>query len=202
MKRLSRVALLCGLGLLLSTTVQAEEWKLAKDEAGIRVYLKEVPGSRYKAYRGVTTIRSDMARVRALQEDISGACVWIHECREQRLLKLAGGESWTYTRFDTPWPVTPRDSVLHIVSQEAADGSLTRTMQGVPTYLPEESGFIRVTKVEGLWKLTPKGEQGIEVIYEAHTEPGGSVPSWLANSFVVDAPYNTLQALRQLAEKP
>lgn len=201
MKRLSRLALLCGLGLLLSTTAQAEEWRLAKDEAGIRVYLKEVPGSAYKAYRGVTTIRSDMARLRALQEDVSGACAWIHECREQRLLKHAGAESWTYTRFDTPWPVAPRDSVLHIVSQEAADGSLTRTMQALPAYLPEESGFIRVTKVEGLWRLTPKGE-GVEVIYEAHTEPGGSVPSWLANSFVVDAPYNTLEALRRLAEKP
>ena len=201
MTRLSRVVLFCGVGLLLSTAVQAEEWTLAKDEAGIRVYLKEVPGSRYKAYRGVTSIRADMARVRALQEDVSGACAWIHECREQRLLKHAGDESWTYTRFDTPWPVTPRDSVLHIVSRQAADGSLTRTMQGLPAYLPEESGFIRVSKVEGLWKLTPKGD-GIEVIYEAHTEPGGSVPSWLANSFVVDAPFNTLEALRRLAEQP
>lgn len=202
MKRLSGVALLCALGLLLSTTVQAEEWTLAKDEAGIRVYLKEVPGSRYKAYRGVTTIRADMARVRALQEDVSAACAWVHECSEQRLLKYAGAESWTYTRFNTPWPVTPRDSVLHIITQEAADGSLTRIMRGVPDYLPEVPGLVRVTKVEGLWKLTPKGEQGIEVIYEAHTEPGGSVPSWLANSFVVDAPYNTLEALRRLAEKP
>jgi hypothetical protein len=34
-----------------------------------------------------------------------------------------------------------------------------------------------------------------------HTEPGGSVPSWLANKFVVDAPFNTLKALKDHAEK-
>ena len=37
--------------------------------------------------------------------------------------------------------------------------------------------------------------------YEVHTEPGGSVPSWLANSFVVDAPLQTLQGLRAKVEK-
>ena len=36
----------------------------------------------------------------------------------------------------------------------------------------------------------------MEVTYEVHTEPGGSVPSWLANSFVVDAPLQTLRGLR------
>ena len=58
-----------------------------------------------------------------------------------------------------------------------------------------------MSKVEGFWSLTPR-EGEIEVIYEVHSEPGGSVPAWLANSFVVDAPFNTLQGLRQLAEQP
>ena len=47
----------------------------------------------------------------------------------------------------------------------------------------------------------PKGDNLTEVTYQVHTEPGGSVPSWLANSFVVDAPFNTLSGLRTLAEK-
>ncbi|MGH8352275.1 MAG: START domain-containing protein, partial [Pseudomonas sp.] len=55
--------------------------------------------------------------------------------------------------------------------------------------------------VEGLWKLVPMGGGEVEVTYQVHSEPGGSVPSWLANSFVVDAPYNTLAALRARAEK-
>ncbi|MET1076469.1 MAG: START domain-containing protein [Pseudomonas sp.] len=202
MNALPRMAVTIGLGLLFAAGVQAEDWKLVKDESGIQVYLKEVVGSQYKAYRGVATIAASMAKVRALQDDAGGACAWIHECNQQKLLKHEGAESWTYTRFNTPWPVAPRDSVLHITSREEADGSLTRVLQGVPEYLPEEDGFVRVSKVEGVWKLTPKGPGSVEVIYEVHSEPGGSVPSWLANSFVVDAPFNTLEGLRQRAEKP
>ena len=48
--------------------------------------------------------------------------------------------------------------------------------------------------------MTPEGEGRIRVVYELHAEPGGQVPAWLANSFVIDAPYNTLLLLRRAAE--
>ncbi|WP_271411846.1 START domain-containing protein [Pseudomonas sp. Q1-7] len=196
-----RGVVLCALGLLAASSVHAEGWELARDEDGIRVFLSEVPGSRYKAYRGVVTMKTDIATLRALQEDVAGSCAWIHECEEQKLLKTEGAQSWTYTRFNTPWPVMHRDSVIQVTSELGADGSVTRLLEGVPEYLPESTGYVRVTEVKGLWKLVPKGAGEVEVTYELHTEPGGSVPSWLANSFVVDAPFNTLKAMRQRAEK-
>jgi hypothetical protein len=79
---------------------------------------------------------------------------------------------------------------------------VTRKLLEVPTYLPEEKGYVRVAQVEGFWKLVPKGADQTEVTYQVHTEPGGSVPSWLANKFVVEAPFNTLKALKAAAEKP
>ncbi|MDD2092180.1 START domain-containing protein [Pseudomonas guariconensis] len=201
MRSIKRIALLCGVGVLLSPVAWAENWQVAKDEDGIKVSLSEVPGSKYKAYRGVTLIKAPLAKVKALQEDTVGACKWIHECESQKLLKQDGAQSWTYTRFNTPWPVTPRDSILHVTTTEEADGSLVRKLEEDPKYLPEEKGYVRVAQVQGFWKLVPKGDS-TEVTYQVHTEPGGSVPSWLANKFVVDAPFNTLKGLREKAEKP
>ncbi|BCD89647.1 hypothetical protein PSm6_60540 [Pseudomonas solani] len=203
MVSLQRMAVICGFSAtaLLASTAHAEDWKLAKDEDGIKVYLSEVAGSKYKAYRGVATLKTDVTTLRKLQEDVSGSCAWIHECEQQKLLKSEGSDSWTYTRFNTPWPVTPRDSVIHATTTEGADGSLTRTLKGEPKYVPEEKGFVRVAAVDGVWKFVPKGPGEVEVTYQVHTEPGGSVPSWLANSFVVDAPFNTLSHLRERAEK-
>lgn len=186
---------------LVLSSAHAAQWRLAKDEAGIQVYLSEVPGSKYQAYRGVTVLKTDMATLLALQEDVSGSCAWIHACQEQKLLKREGDKSWTYSRFDTPWPVTPRDSVLEVITEEGSDGSVKRLLHGVADYMPEEKGYTRVSKVEGHWTMTPKAG-GVEVVYEVHTEPGGSVPSWLANSFVVDAPFNTLDALRKRVQAP
>ncbi|KJK05507.1 MULTISPECIES: START domain-containing protein [Pseudomonas] len=196
-----QIAVVFGLSALLVPLAHAEDWKVAKDEDGIKVSLNDVAGSDYKAYRGVTLIKAPLAKVKALQEDVVGACTWIHECKSQKLLKSEGDQSWTYTQFNTPWPVTARDSVLHVTTTQAADGSLTRKLEGVPTYLPEEKGFVRVAKVEGFWTLVPK-DGGTEVTYQVHTEPGGSVPSMVANKFVVDAPFNTLKALKAKAEKP
>lgn len=199
MRSYTRVALVVALGLSMAPSAWAEDWKVAKDEDGIQVSLSEVPGSKYKAYRGVTLIKAPLAKVRALQEDVAGACAWIHECQSQKLLKHEGDQSWTYSRFNTPWPVTPRDSVVHVVSTQGADGSMTRTLTGEPGYVPPEQGYVRVAEVKGFWKLVPKGET-TEVTYQVHTEPGGSVPSWLANKFVVEAPFNTLKGLRTRAE--
>ena len=201
MGSLHKVALACGLSVLLAGVAHAEDWKVAKDEDGIKVSLSEVPGSQYKAYQGVTLINAPVAKISALQEDVAGACAWIHECKTQKLLKHEGDKSWTYTQFNTPWPVTPRDSVLLVTSTTAPDGTLTRTLEGTPTYLPDEKGFVRVAQVKGFWKLVPKSANQTEVTYQVHTEPGGSVPSWLANKFVVDAPFNTLKALKERAQK-
>ena len=200
MGSLHRIAVVCGLSTLLAAGAHADDWQVAKDEGGIKISLSDVAGSKYKAYRGVTLIKANVAKLRALQEDVSGACAWIHECKTQKLLKQEGNQTWTYTQFNTPWPVTPRDSVLHVTATEEADGSLTRKLEGVPKYIPEEKGFVRVAQVEGFWKFVPKGDS-TEVTYQVHTEPGGSVPSWLANNFVVDAPFNTLKALKAKAEK-
>ena len=201
MGSLKRMAVLCGFTVLFAATAQAEDWQVAKDEDGIKVSLSEIAGSKYKAYRGVTVIKAPIAKIQALQEDAVGACSWIHECKSQKLLKAQGDKSWTYTQFKAPFPVTDRDSILEITTSKAADGTVTRTLLEVPTYQPEVKGYVRVAQVNGFWKLVPKGDNQTEVTYQVHTEPGGSVPSWLANKFVVDAPFNTLKALKEHAEK-
>ncbi|WP_411378764.1 START domain-containing protein [Pseudomonas sp. MPB26] len=201
MGSLKRMAVLCGFTLVFAAAAQAEDWQVAKDEDGIKVSLSEVAGSKYKAYRGVALIKAPVARIIALQEDVAGACAWIHECKSQKLVDRKGDEAWTYTQFKAPFPVTDRDSYTHVTTTKNADGSVTRTLQGVPTYKPEEKGYVRVAQVEGFWKLVPKGADQTEVTYQVHTEPGGSVPSWLANKFVVEAPFNTLKALKDHAEK-
>ena len=201
MGSLHRIAVVCGFTVLIAATAQAEDWQVAKDEGGIKVSLSEVAGSKYKAYRGETVINASIAKLRGLQEDVAGACAWVHECKSQKLLKHEGDKAWTYTQFNTPWPVTPRDSVLEVTSEQGADGSLIRKLEGQPKYIPEEQGFVRVAQVEGFWKFLPLGADRTQVTYQVHTEPGGSVPSWLANKFVVDAPFNTLKALKDRAEK-
>ncbi|MBD9679264.1 START domain-containing protein [Pseudomonas sp. PDM18] len=201
MRGVLRMTLLATAVMGFAGTVLAEDWKLEKEDDGVKVFLSPVAGSKYKAYRGVVDIKADVAKINALQEDVTGSCKWIHACAEMRLLKTEGDNSWTYSKIDMPWPVTGRDVVIHVTTEKTADGGLIRHLKAEPTYIPEEKGEIRVPKLIGEWKLVPKGAGVTEVTYQVQTEPGGSIPSWLANSFVVDAPMNTLKGLRSAAEK-
>ncbi len=200
---LSPRILLPGLLLLLAGGwAHGETWRLVKDQDGIQVYLHKVAGSDYEAYRGVVTLDSDISTVLSLQDDVRASCEWIYRCREQKFIAHDQTYAWIYSRFDAPWPVAPRDSVVRVATKRAADGSVVRLLHGAADRVPKQDGFIRVSKLEGFWRFTPKEPGRVEVTYQVHTEPGGSVPSWLANSFVVDAPYETLSALRDRAQQP
>ena len=194
--------MVCVAALLSSGAVWAgQDWHLVKDEDGIEVYLKDVPGSSYQAYRGVVHIRSGVDRVLALQDDPVQACTWIYECRQQKLLKSEQNRAWTYTQVNTPWPVQARDTVLKIDTQHQAGGVVLREISAEPTFMPANAEYVRVPQAAGYWKLTPRDSGELEVIYELHAEPGGSVPAWLANRFVVESPFQTLKQLRRLAEE-
>ncbi|MBD9631873.1 START domain-containing protein [Pseudomonas sp. PDM19] len=179
---------------------QAAEWKLAKDKDGVRVYLSEVPGSHYKSFRGVTLVNADVATLGHLQENLRVSCAWLYACAQMRLLKYSDEAIWVYLDTKLPWPAAPRDLVLRVSTEETPDGGMIRHLQAAPDYIPPVKDRIRVPSVSGTWQMVPKGPKLTEVTYEMRGEPGGSVPSWLANQFVVDAPFESLRMLKVVEE--
>ena len=98
-----------------------------------------------------------------------------------------------------PWPVKDRDSITETrVSQDQESLVVRVDMKARNDVFPSNDDFIRIREMNGYWLFTPKEGNQIEVIYEAHADPGGGLPSWLVNSFLVDAPLNTLRGFRQL----
>ncbi|MNZ60189.1 START domain protein [compost metagenome] len=160
-----------------------------------------MPGSKYKSFRGVIDIKADVQTLNDLQENLRVACKWLYACKELRLLKNDGDDTWVYMTLDLPWPVIPRDMVIHVNTQRSADGVLIRNLNAVPGYLPPVQGQVRVPELIGQWKMAPRSNGTTEVTYQMRGDPGGSVPPWLSNSFVVDAPMETLRTLRAVAER-
>ncbi|MDT4825464.1 hypothetical protein FQZ97_587500 [compost metagenome] len=54
---------------------------------------------------------------------------------------------------------------------------------------------MRTPQANGQWRLVPNA-QGVNVTYQMHASPGGSIPNWLANRTVVHTPHGTIKALR------
>ncbi|WP_191487571.1 START domain-containing protein [Pseudomonas sp. FEN] len=176
------------------------DWQLAKDEDGIRVYLSQVPGSRYQSFRGEVRIKADVGTLSNLQENLRVACKWLYACADMRLLKNDGDDTWVYLTTALPWPAQTRDMVIHVHSERADDGSLTRRLEAVPGFVPVTPGQIRVRQLKGTWTMRPESDTQTHVTYEMQAEPAGDIPSWMANQFVVDAPMVSLKTLRAVAE--
>jgi ribosome-associated toxin RatA of RatAB toxin-antitoxin module len=68
-------------------------------------------------------------------------------------------------------------------------------------YLPLNDKNVRVPQLEGAWNIIPLSANQCRVVFRLHIEPGGEIPSWLANIAVIDTPYHTLTNLREMVKK-
>ena len=88
---MNRYRLLAALLLALSSTVQAtDDWNLAYDREGIRVYLSGDGDSPYQQFRGVSTMKASARTLTDLQDNLRVACKWLYACAEMRLLEVDG----------------------------------------------------------------------------------------------------------------
>lgn len=102
--------------------------------------------------------------------------------------------------------VDKRDFIIRIVDEsDWKDGkgflksSWTAATEGVP---PERKGVVRVKLNTGYWLLEPR-EEGKKTFatYYLYTDPGGSVPKWIADRANKTSVPDVLRAVRKHATK-
>ena len=201
--------LICVFALALmspSVSVAAEDWTLRQsdDEHHIQIYTRDIAGSDLKEFRGEMTLHSRLRPLVALIEDNAAAPQWLYHCRALELIeRQSAHEKLFYMVTDAPWPVSDRDSVFRsILTQDPASGIVTIDVQAEPDSFPPNDDFLRIRQMRGMWQFIPRADGVVKVIYQVHAEPGGGIPAWLANSVVVDNPYQTLKQMREMVRQP
>lgn len=195
------------ISVIADASVDESQWQLEKqdDELGIKVYTREVAGSDLRAFRGEMTITSTLTAPIALLEDTRRAPDWMHNCGIVEIIEsIQPGEALSYVITKAPWPVSDRDTVVHSIATQDPDTLVVRVDVSVRNdVFPANDEFVRITQMSGYWLFSPakSGEKGtLDVVYEVHAEPNGGLPSWLANSVVVDTPYFTLKNMQKLLQ--
>jgi hypothetical protein len=175
------------------------DWDLKKSSSGIEIYTRSFEGSNFDEFKGVTVI-SDVTLIKVLNVilDVQNYDDLFPDCMNPRILKQEG--KWYdihYIQTKGPFPVKDRDSVFEQVTVLDEDGKHARIMlKPLPDYIAEKEDMVRVRKGSGFWDLKEDDHKNVTVIYQFHGEPGGDIPSWLANSFVVSHPFQTLKNLK------
>lgn len=176
-------------------------WSLKKDKSGIQIYTRAVEGSQLKEYKAIVNIRTDVASAQALILDLASYTEWQHNCSVSKILKKNNeNDLYGYSITDAPWPVSDREAIVWTEVSKNGDVVLLK-MTATPDMMPASKGMVRVPAMTGFWKLTPKQGGITEVVQQVHADPGGNIPDWLANSAVVDTPYNTLLNMKNRLEQ-
>jgi len=190
--------LLCA--LLAASTAEAAGWEEVARADGIVVHTRDVPGRDLAVFRGTGAVRASIYEVMAVLGDSGRRTEWQHRCAAARTLKRTSEfKRIVYNRTDAPWPVTDRDVVLatHLRVLEP-DRVLLVEFRGVSSALqPKVSGVVRMPYLKGHYKLTKLASARTRVEYQVDADPGGWLPSWLANRANRDLPLKTLRGLRR-----
>jgi hypothetical protein len=208
-----RIILFTVLLILNSSYIDArttvDNWKVVKEDKdnNIVVYYRTLETG-YTEFKGITHFNASLNSFVALIEDFDEMPAWAYRTEKVvKLRQISNKEAYVYTIHTMPWPFMPRDSVLlsHI---DQNPQTLVVTVKGhaVPDYIPRHDGYVRISSGESFWQLTPKGNDTIEVVFQGHGEPGGSLAESVFTSAIFRAlvklylwklPYQTLKKMRQ-----
>ncbi len=185
-----------------SALAATTEWELDKEEEDIqlKIYTREIEGSSLKEFKGEMLVETKLSTLVALLLDDKAAPQWMHQCEKFEVLEHANEqEAIVYFVNGAPWPVSDRDAVVASeVTQDPETLVVTFKLAALNDYLPENDDYVRIPRMKGFWSFTPMAEGKVLVRYQIHAEPGGSLPAWLANTVVVDTPYNTMSNMLKM----
>ena len=180
-----------------------EAWKERINRDGIRIYSKQIAGSKLNIIRVDCTISASLSQFVALILDVDAGADWLYSTKSSSLVKkVSPSELYYYSEINFPWPAANRDFVGHLrVSQNRDTKTVTIDAENVAGFVPEKKGVIRIVSSTGKWTLTKKENNQLVVEYILQADPGGTLPSWITNLFDTKGPFETFKNLRQKIQK-
>ncbi len=178
---------------------QANPWKLSKNKNSIKIYTRTVAKSSFKEFKATTTVDASVATIFSVIKDTKNMGKLFPNVVKAELVKTYSESSYIfYLELKAPWPVDNRDGVFKynlsydknkkIGYAKGSDKSSLKT---------KKKGIVRITLNHANWILKQITANKTAITYQSHSNPGGSLPAWIANSSVVDFPFKTLSNLKE-----
>ena len=188
--------------LLLESTGQYN-WKQERDENGIKVFSSDIVNADYKAVKVECTFHGTYSKLISIVSNVSHNNEWVYNSKKNHVLRKNNSRDFIYyteTRF--PWPMSNRDVVIHLrIQTDSLPKFLIISGTGEPNFIPEILSKVRVPHYLAKWKVTMPAPQTIRISYVLEADPGGSIPTWLANIFIDKGPYETFKKLSVMLVK-
>lgn len=200
------IAVLLGIAAPNAAAEEGRPWELVNEtDDHITVYNREVPGGAGVAeVKAELIINEPLDRVWKAVTD-SGHFVeympYIEETREMG--RAPDGGIYVYHRIDPPL-VSRREYTLKLWSEidEAKGVWIWRWSLADDRGPPPREGCVHLSVSDGYWRLEKLGSRSTLVVYWVYSDPGGSIPLWIANKANTVSLPDVMRAARNRAANP
>jgi hypothetical protein len=191
-------------GIVLSFSgIGQKGWKLQKDKDGIKVYTRDSDKSAFDEFRATMQLNQSIHSFVAVIRDVESLHEWAYNVKNARPLKMMGDSlQYYYSEVSIPFPFTDRDGIYRNSYTWKSDSSLLIIdIDILPVYIEKKEDLVRIPFGKGFWRVKVLGDRLIDITFQMVVDPGGGVPSWMANIFIDDTPTYTLTKLREVIVK-
>jgi len=183
--------------LVNSHTSWAEDWKLEKHKNNVSIYSKK-NDSGYKEILVKTIVEANPHSLIALLDDVAFFSQWIHNCIEVEILaEISPTERLVQSFFAAPWPIKDRDMVT-IAAITATDNAVQVKITDRGDTTPHHSKYVRMHNMHGLWEANAIENGTSEITYTGGGNPGGNLPTFIANRELITSMFKTFQNLQKV----
>jgi START domain len=179
-----------------------KDWKLAKDQDGIKVYYRKIEGKNLNEIKIQSVFNCNLSTLVAALGDVPKYKEWVYATKEAKTLKrISNREVIYYDLIDFPWPLTNRDLVIHAKVQQNLDNKVVRVnLSAQKDMFPEQKGIVRIQLFKAEWVLTPLKDK-VQVDYILSSDPAGMLPDQVVNLALDEGPVKTMQSLKKMISK-
>ena len=138
-----KLATLVLFSLSASAAIGQYNWKLSKDQDGIKVYQSEVKHSKFKNIKVECTLEGTYDKLISVLNDVTNQKTWVYNNVSSSILKrISAHEFYYYSETHLPWPMTNRDAIVHLkMDKDSLNRFLKISAVSVPAYAPEKADW-------------------------------------------------------------
>lgn len=187
----------------LTLTAQDDQYVYQGEKNGIKVYFKESVDSPIKELKLTMYFDAKISTIVAALNDIPEIPNWVYKTTGAKMMKrVSDREYYYYNKLDFPWPLSDRDLVLHSVFSQDPETKIAKSVSvGIPDYIPEEDGVVRIPETRIEWIFYPTTNGKVKLEYYLRSDPGGAIPAWVVNMAVDHGPIKSMTAFRNMLKK-
>jgi len=204
---MSRSTQLLPLFLVLTATgsAQAATWVKTAQEKGITIYTRDKPGSDIKEVKAIGTVDSAPHACMNVVEDLGHFKDFMPFTKESKILGREGDKVvFSYQFLSLPL-INNRDYSLRIVDETPAAKPGEAPAYYKSSWTPANDkgpaprdGVVRVGINTGHWRFDPLDDgKRTKITYYLFTDPGGMIPSFIANRANTQAIPDMFAAVRK-----